>query len=155
MEKIVKVLPNNELIDGLIKLVNEGRRVTLPIRGYSMLPFIIGDRDSVELVSPGLVSVGDVVLAWINGSRYVIHRVIRIEGERVQLMGDGNLTANEYCPLSDVKARAEYVISPQGTRRYLYSSWMVFASRLWWHIRPLRRIILGVYRRTWLKLKLR
>ena len=155
METVQKVVPNNEILADLITLVNEGKRVSLPVKGLSMLPFIIGDKDCVELVRPDHVAVGDVVLAWINGCRYVVHRVIHIEGDMVQLMGDGNLTANEYCPLSDVKAKAEYIISENGSRRYIYSTWMVAAGRLWWYLRPLRRFILAVYRRTWLKLKLR
>ena len=89
-----KVLPNNDVIDAVIKMLETCPSVILPVKGYSMLPFIIGDVESVELVRPGLVKEGDVVLAWINGNRYVVHRVIRIDGARLQLMGDGNLTAN-------------------------------------------------------------
>lgn len=152
MEVIHKVLPNNDILRDLIKLVNEGHRVTLPVKGNSMLPFIIGDKESVELVKPKTVAVGDVVLAWINDSRYVIHRVIQVNGEHVQLMGDGNLTNDEYCLTDDVKARAEYVIGQNGKKHYLYSKRRMQASHLWWKIKPLRRYILAIYRRTWLKM---
>ena len=145
-------LPNNELLAEVIRLVNEGRRVTLPVKGYSMLPFIIGGQESVELVKPDSLAVGDVVLAWINGCRYVVHRIIRIEGDCVELMGDGNLTGNEFCHIREVPARAEYGVSRHGKRRYLYSPLRVAESRLWWKLKPLRRIILGVYRRTWLRI---
>ena len=151
MEVVHKVLPNNEIIRDLITLVNEGQRVVLPVKGNSMLPFIIGGKESVELVKPDSVAVGDVVLAWINGSRFVVHRVIRIDGEKVQLMGDGNVTAEEYCLTSDVKARAEYVIGRNGKKHNLYSPRRVQASRLWWKLKPVRRYILAVYKRTWLK----
>lgn len=152
METIQKVLPNNEILAEVIRLVNEGQRVTLPVKGYSMLPFIIGGQESVELVKPGSLAVGDVVLAWINGCRYVVHRIIRIDGDRVELMGDGNLTGNEYCYINEVPARAEYVVSRHGKRRYLYTRLRVAESRIWWRLKPLRRIILGVYRRTWLRI---
>ena len=152
MEVVHKVLPNNEILSELIKLVNEGQRVTLPVKGNSMLPFIIGGKESVELVKPETIAVGDVVLAWINGCRYVIHRVIRIDGDRVQLMGDGNLSGDEFCQISDVKARAEYVIGQNGKKHHLYNPARVKASRLWWKVKPLRRYILAVYRRTWLKM---
>ena len=154
MEVVHKVLPNNDILDDVIKLVDEGQRVTLPVNGYSMLPFIIGGRESVELVKPEKAAVGDVVLAWINGCRYVVHRIIRIEGNQVQLMGDGNLTAEEYCTISDVKARAEYVITPHGKRRYLYTPQRLRFSRLWSKLLPVRRWILAVYRRTLLKLNI-
>ena len=149
-----KTLPNNEVIAAVISMLDTVPRVVLPVKGYSMLPFIIGGVESVELVKPATVAVGDVVLAWINDSRYVVHRIIRIDGDRVQLMGDGNLSAEEYCRRSDVAARAEYVIGRNGKRRYLYAPWRVRASRLWWRLRPVRRWILAVYRRTVLKFEI-
>ena len=154
MEVVHKVLPNNEILHDLIKLVNEGQRVILPVKGYSMLPFIIGGKESVELVKPDAVAVGDVVLAWINDNRFVIHRIIQIEGNQVHLMGDGNITAEEYCLISDVKARAEYVIAPNGKRRYLYTPKRLRFSRLWYRLLPIRRWILAIYRRTLLKLNI-
>jgi hypothetical protein len=66
-------------------------------------------------------------------------------------MGDGNLSGDEYCLTGDVKARAEYVIGRNGKKRYLYSKRRMQANRLWWKLKPLRRYILAVYRRTWLK----
>lgn len=154
MEVVHKVLPNNEILRDLIKLVDEGQRVVLPVKGNSMLPFIIGGKESVELVKPVTVAVGDVVLAWINGSRFVVHRIIRIEDNQVQLMGDGNLTADEHCQIGDVKARAEYVIAPNGKRRYLYTPKRLRFSRLWKNLLPVRRWILAVYRRTLMKLNI-
>lgn len=154
MEVIHKVLPNNEILRDLIILVNEGQRVTLPVKGNSMLPFIIGGKESVDLVKPDTIAVGDVVLAWINGCRFVVHRIIRIEGDQVQLMGDGNLTGEEYCQINDVKARAEYVINPQGKRRYLYSNMRLRLARLWRRLLPVRRWILAIYRRSLLKLNI-
>ena len=154
MEVVRKVLPNDEILRDLIKLVNEGQRVILPVKGNSMLPFIIGGWESVELVKSETVAVGDVVLAWINGCRFVVHRIIQIDGNQVQLMGDGNITAVEYCSISDVKARAEYVITPYGKRRYLYTPQRLRFSRLWSKLLPVRRWILAVYRRTLLKLNI-
>ena len=147
-----KVLPNNEIIGEVIKMLETCPRVILPVKGNSMLPFIIGGRESVELVKPQNISVGDVVLAWINGSRYVVHRVISISGDHVELMGDGNIRGDEHCKVSEIAARAEYVIGKNGKKRYLYAPWRVRASHLWWRLLPIRRWILAIYRRTILKL---
>ena len=154
MDKTYKTLNTNDVIAGVITALETVQRVVLPVRGYSMLPFIVGDVDSVELVKTKSVKVGDVILAWINGCRYVVHRVINVDGDDVQLMGDGNLGGDEHCKMSDVVARADYVISPNGRRAYLYSPGRVRASRFWWKIKPLRRWILAIYRRTVLKYKL-
>lgn len=146
-----KILPNNEVITEVIRLLETCPSVILPVKGNSMLPFIIGGQESVELVKPGSIAVGDVVLAWINGNRYVVHRITSIDGDDVWLMGDGNLSGNEHCHRHEVEARADYVIDKNGKRRYLYTKWRVRGSRLWWTLRPFRRIILAVYRRTVLK----
>ena len=69
---------DNEIIQSAIKLVQEGLRVTFPVKGYSMLPFIIGSKESVDLVKPENLQVGHVVLAWVEGCRYVVHRIIEI-----------------------------------------------------------------------------
>ena len=69
-------MKDNEIIEEAIRLVREGVNVTLPVKGRSMLPFIIGGKESVILHRPGLIDVGDVVLAWVDGNRYVVHRII-------------------------------------------------------------------------------
>ena len=55
------MVSDNEIIRNAIALVNEGMRVTFPVKGYSMLPFIIGGKESVDLVKPDVPKVGDVV----------------------------------------------------------------------------------------------
>ena len=135
------------IIHEAIRLVDEGVSVTFPVKGYSMLPFIIGGRESVILQRPLTVKLGDVVLAWVDDCRYVVHRVIGIEGERVILMGDGNIVGVEHCLLSDVKALATHVVDAKGRKHDLYAPWRQKASRLWWHMRPVRRYVLAIYRR--------
>ena len=135
------------IIHEAIRLVDEGVSVTFPVKGYSMLPFIIGGRESVILQKPLTVRLGDVVLAWVDDCRYVVHRVISIEGERVILMGDGNIVGVEHCLLGDVKALATHVVDAKGRKHDLYAPWRQRASRLWWQMRPVRRYILAIYRR--------
>lgn len=146
------IISDNEIIKNAIALVNEGMRVTFPVKGYSMLPFIIGSRESVDLVKPEQIQIGDVVLAWVENSRYVIHRIIRIDGEQVTLMGDGNVAGVEHCLLKDVAAKAINVVTPKGKHHPLYNPWRIKASRIWWRLLPVRRWILAIYRRTWLKI---
>ena len=127
--------------------MREGVGVTLPVDGQSMLPFIIGGKESVILHAPGLTAVGDVVLAWVDGNRYVVHRIINIGGDRVTLMGDGNVKGTEHCLLKDVKARVTHVVSADNKKRDLYSRWRVRAAKLWYWLRPIRRYLLAIYRR--------
>lgn len=60
-------VPNSVLLPEVERLLREGRRVTLRTRGHSMLPFIVGGRDSVVLRPPTLpLQPGRIVLALIG-----------------------------------------------------------------------------------------
>ena len=131
---------DNKIIEEAIRLVREGVSVTLPVNGNSMLPFIIGGKESVILHGP-------VVLAWVDGCRYVVHRIIRIDGDRVTLMGDGNLVGTEHCLLNDIKARVTHVVDAKERTHYLYKGWRKLAAKVWYWLRPVRRYLLAIYRR--------
>lgn len=148
-----------KIIEEAVRLVGEGVSVTLPVDGNSMLPFIIGGRESVILQKPfdrlrdRMVGepvepqVGDVVLAWVKGGYYVVHRIIAIEGDTVTLMGDGNLVGTERCTVDDIKARVTHVVGADGRRHEIDNLWRRWVARLWWHLRPIRRYLLAIYRR--------
>lgn len=140
-------MSDNEILESAISLVEEGISVTFPVKGWSMLPFIIGSEESVILMKPERLAVGDVVLAWVEGCRYVVHRIIRIDGNRVTLMGDGNIAGVERCLVGDVKALAAYVVDKRGRKHYMYNWWRRKAARLWWHLRPVRRYLLFIYKK--------
>jgi len=139
------------ILQEAIRLVDDGVNVTLPVKGYSMLPFIIGSQESVILQQPLSPKVGDVVLAWVEGCRYVVHRIIDISGDHVTLMGDGNVAGVEHCLTGDVKAVASHVVDVKGRKHNLYAPWRCRAARVWFRLLPARRYLLAIYRRTWLK----
>ena len=140
------MISDEQVIEEVVRLVSEGVSVTLPVNGWSMLPFIIGGRESVILQKPEHPKVGDVVLAWVNGSRYVVHRIIAISGDSITLMGDGNLVGTEHCTRGDIKGVATYVVDARDRRHYLYSRWRLWAVRAWFWLRPVRRYLLAIYK---------
>jgi len=135
------------ILEEAIGLVGEGRKVIFPVNGSSMRPFIVGGQESVELESPTALGIGDVVLAWVDNCRYVVHRIIVMEGDRLILQGDGNVYGVEHCSTGDVKAKITYVVDRHGRRRNLYTPWRQFAARLWFRLRPIRKYILAIYKR--------
>ena len=141
------MISDKVIIEEAIRLVNEGVSVTLPVNGQSMLPFIIGGKESVILEKPVKPKVGDVVLAWVEGCRFVVHRIISISGNNVTLMGDGNIIGTEQCTLSDVKAIATHVVSADEKIHDLNNPWRLLATKLWFRLRPVRRYILAIYKR--------
>ena len=139
---------DNGFIEEALRLVHKGVTVTFPVTGQSMLPFIIGGKESVILHSPGgIVDVGDVVLAWVDGNRYVVHRIIKLDYDRVTLMGDGNVAVTEHCRLNDIKARVTHVVDAKDKTHYLYNRWRMLGAKVWYWLRPIRRYLLAIYRR--------
>jgi len=144
----MKTVTDELIISDAVRLVNEGMAVTLLVKGRSMLPFILGGIDSVVLTRPGEVRPGDVVLARIDGKRYVLHRVMEVSDKRVELMGDGNLVGREVCRPEDVLARADEVVKGDGRHVRLDTPRQRRAARLWRRLLPVRRYILFIYRHT-------
>lgn len=107
-------IPLNILMPEIIRLINEGHTVTIPLKGNSMRPFLCHNRDKGILGKPVNIKVGDPVLALINGHRYVMHRIIDINGDDVTLRGDGNISV-ERCKMDDVKALAFAFIRKEET----------------------------------------
>jgi len=145
---IKRNMEDNKIIEEAVRLVDEGIIVTLPVDGRSMLPFIIGGKESVVLGPVTSLSVGDVALAWVDGCRYVVHRILSIDDDQIVLMGDGNIRGVEHCQLRDVKARVSHVVDEKGRRHDLYCPWRMCASRLWTALRPIRRYLLFIYKRV-------
>ena len=143
-------LKDNKIIEEAVKLVEEGICVTLPVDGRSMLPFIIGGKDSVILEKPQKAEIGDIVLAWVEQCRYVVHRIIAITGDEVTLMGDGNIRGTEQCHINDIKASITYVVDEKNRRINIYNRKYRWSSFVWVKLRPVRRYLLAFYRLIWL-----
>lgn len=144
-----KIVANDILLAEVAKMVGEGERVVILTKGMSMLPFIVGGRDSVELSrvdSP--VVLHDILLAKIeNPHRYVIHRVVGVDGEHLTLMGDGNIVGVEHCRCEAVVARVTSIIKPHkvvdpNTRRQR------ILCNIWQLLRPIRGYLLAILRRV-------
>ena len=142
-------LKDNKIIQEAVKLVEDGICVTLPVDGKSMLPFIIGGEDSVLLEKPQKTEIGDVVLAWVEQCRFVVHRIIAINGDEVTLMGDGNIRGVEQCRLEDIKASVTYVVDKKGKRRNIKDRKHRCGSYIWRRLRPVRRYLLAIYKIIW------
>lgn len=142
---------NDILIPELARLLNEEKEVRFTPSGVSMRPFIEGDKDSVVLAPLGrLPKRGDILLARVTGyagrRTYVLHRLIRIEGELYILQGDGNLMGEEQCRLEDIIGRVMRIETPSGRRKPLTR------GCIWHALFPVRKWLLKIYRHTWLKM---
>lgn len=152
------IINNDELFGRVVEVLRSGRQVTIPVKGYSMLPFIRGEKDLVVLepVCGGSVNdaesvdsdlrKGDIVLFHYSG-RYILHRVVAIDGDSVEIQGDGVVRNREHCDLQHIYGRVVKILRCGEKAVNPYSAWQKFL--LWWWnlLLPGRRYLLAVYRR--------
>jgi len=141
-----RIVPNDVMLGEVRKMIAEGHSVTIKVKGVSMLPFIVGERDSVRLVKPTALKERDIVLAEIDEGHYVLHRIKRIEPNRITLMGDGNLKGMEYCRPKDVAGKVDLIFR-NGKNVNPNASDEQRNVGIWLTLTPIRRILLAIYRR--------
>lgn len=144
MEKLI--VPNDEFFAPVVELLEQGKRVTIPVKGYSMLPFIRGERDLVELEKADEYVPGDIVLFHLGG-RWIMHRILSISDGRADIMGDGVLRGHEDCPLENICGRAVAILRSGVKRVNPRSPGELRKARFWRSLLPIRRYLVAVYRR--------
>ena len=127
-----------------LESLQEGKLIAIVPQGISMLPFIEGGMDQVFLLKKEKVTVGDIVLVEYRG-KHILHRIYAIDGEKVILMGDGNLEGTEEVMVEEVMGTVVEIVH-KGRRRKPGKAWF------WRHSLPLRRYLLKIHRK-WNKLR--
>ena len=144
-------IENDILIPELARLLATGKEVRFTPSGVSMRPFIEGDKDSVILAPVEVPRIGDIILAEVETlcgrKTYVLHRLVRIEGDKYILQGDGNLSGEETCVRADIIGRVKQIENPKGHKK------MLTRGRIWYVLRPVRKWLLKIYRHSVLKWK--
>ena len=147
------LIPNEVLVPEIKRLIDDGHTITFRVRGLSMRIFLEGSRDKIILGPCNSVRIGDVVLAETVMGYYVLHRVIRIEGNLLTLQGDGNIRDVENCIMDNVVgvALGFYRKGRDVPDMVTGIKWR-FYSEIWITLTPVRRYLLAFYERIWLKL---
>jgi hypothetical protein len=112
-----------------------------------MRPFLDDGRDKVILVPPRVPEIGDVVLAEVAEKRYALHRVIKIDNNIYTMRGDGNpLTMTEEFTFDKIIGIADGFVR-KGKRVEITGRKWRWYSATWEALKPMRRILLAIYRR--------
>ncbi|MBP3312889.1 MAG: S24/S26 family peptidase [Butyricicoccus sp.] len=112
--------------------------------GKSMLPLIRGGLDTVALAPPDELRAGDVVWYRREDGSEVLHRVLRVEGDTLDLCGDNQIWVERGVKRAQVLGvmrgfyRSERYIDTKSAGYRLY-------VRVWRHL-LLRRVILKALR---------
>ena len=119
--------------------LKDGKVIALVPQGISMLPFIKGGVDQVYLLKKDRVAVGDIVLVEYHG-KHILHRVYAVDGEKITLMGDGNLEGTEQVAADEVMGTVVDIVH-DGRHLKPKKAW------LWRHLLPIRRYLLKIHRK--------
>lgn len=143
-----KQIANEILLPETARLIAEGHTVTHIVRGNSMNPFLVDRRDKVILSSFANSDIrkGSFVLAKDAIDRFVLHRVIQRKGDALLLMGDGNIKETERSSIDRILGVVTTVIRKDRPYSCDGCRWRVYTAA-WMFLLPVRRILLGVWRR--------
>ena len=150
------VVHNDEFFAQVLARLDEGLTATIPVKGYSMLPFIRGGKDLVVLEKASGDIVKDDIVLFHYGGRYVMHRVLRAEGGKFDIQGDGVWLGHEYPVREQILARAISILRAGKKPVDPYTPGQLRLVHAWQRMGRLRRYILFIYRhlpwnRGWLK----
>lgn len=142
---------NAILMPEIDRLLKQGHTVTLPLKGFSMRPYLEDGRDKA-LLTPVTRPLrrGDVILADISGSnaekRYALHRIVKIEGDTVTMYGDGNFSAEVISRKDIIAIATGFYRKGREQIEMCDSLYYRMCWRLWLWLRPVRRYLLLVWR---------
>ena len=144
------VVSNDLFFADVTASLTQGRTVTIPVKGYSMLPFIRGGKDLVELESPSTpLRPYDIVLFHVGteeNGKWIMHRILKVDGTHLTIQGDGVTRGREHVETNQVKARAITIIRAGKKPVDPYSKGQIALVKIWNFFRPLRPFILKAYR---------
>ena len=131
------------------RLLSKGESVTVKVRGYSMMPLLRDGRHSVVVrrCEESDVKLGAVIFFEYHG-QWIMHRLRKIEGERLIFAGDGNYQLEEIVGQDELRGVVTDVISESGKRLSCDSFWWRFRSGAWLMFPAIvRRYMLAIIRR--------
>ena len=140
-------LDTKAFLDTVCELLRQGStRVTVPVAGSSMVPFLhSGDTVYLDAV-PEILCKGDVVLYMRPNGDYVLHRICKLGSDgSLSVAGDAQRQLEVLPDRSCVFAIAaaarhkDRLMTPKSFRWRFY-------RRVWLWLRPIRPLFLGLKR---------
>ena len=138
-----KRISSEVLFSAIQDLLAENRQAVFTITGMSMWPFLCHSRDQVivEKCDPKTLKIGDIILFELPGSKYILHRITRMQGEWIQTTGDGNYYRDRFFPASCVRAKVIALIRKEKNIDCEVWTWKLI-FRIWMLLFPVRKYLL-------------
>lgn len=130
-----RTIANRELFAIVRDTLLEGKAVRVAVNGQSMLPFFrSGSTITLRPVGDEDIRKYNVVMADA-GLAFVVHRIIKVNGDSVTLLGDGNIYGTEQVSRDKIYGVVDC------------SALHIFFAKIWLWLRPVRRFPLAIFRR--------
>lgn len=134
-----------EYVSMLKELVDEGKEVSMLISGNSMAPFLVHARDYICFKKPDRsLKKGDMVFYQRDDGRYVMHRICKVRGNSLDLIGDnqreiehGVRREQVFALITKVKRKEKWI--------HPGDFYWEFFSKVWINVIPFRRILMRLY----------
>ncbi len=147
LDRRTRTVDPSELEALLQPLLLSGAEIPLQVTGSSMVPFLASDRDSV-LLGPidRPLRRGDIILYRRTGGDWVLHRIVRIDGCKLHLLGDAQTELEKNIDPQQAAALVRSVRRKGKTLRPGNPVWL-FYQTLWLWLRPLRPALMHLAQR--------
>ena len=145
MEQKLIIVSPDLIMEPLIALLEDAEVVPLVISGGSMTPFLVHRRDTVYLSKADRpLKRGDMVLYQRDNGRYVLHRVLRADGDAFTMIGDAQTQPEPGIRRDQIRA----VVTAVRRKDKLLKKgnfWWDFFEKVWIRLVPIRPFIRNVY----------
>lgn len=141
----VKTVEAEEWASRLPELLEQAAAVPLVISGNSMSPFLVHGRDTVylsKITQP--LKKGDMIFYRRDNGQYILHRIIRAEGEIYDLVGDAQQLIERGVRRDQVIAIVT-AVRRKGKLLRPGSFWWEFFEKVWLNMVPQRGKLVAGY----------
>ena len=136
MERKIRTISNREIFAIARDTLLEGSTVRIAVNGESMLPFFrSGSTILLRPVREEDIRKYNVVMADA-GHAFVVHRIVKIDDDKITLLGDGNIYGTESVSRDKIYGVVDC------------SALHIFFAKIWLWLRPVRRFPLAIFRRV-------
>lgn len=155
MRKVVTSVSMEELSPIIESVISTGGDAVLCITGNSMLPLWRDKHNNVKLTACDVneLKVGDIPLYKRENGQYVLHRIVKVNDDSFDLLGDAQCVVEKGLEKHRVIAMVKGYYTESGKYISCDSKQHKLYFSIWSFLLPIRRWILAVYRRTVLPIK--
>lgn len=145
MEHKIKIVSPDGGVKPLLGLLDEVNAVPLIISGWSMTPFLVHQRDVVYLSKiAGPLKKGDMVLYQRRSGAYVLHRILKADGDSYTMLGDAQTHPEPGIERNQMRAVVT-AVRRKGKLLQKGSFWWDFFAKVWIRMVPFRPAVRNTY----------